>query len=297
MVEDDLQEYDDHCPFCGSTKRRNICIVQKEPLISFLHCSVCQASSASRMPTESALAEFYEHYYYAPGIKFNAKKYTFDGEARFALHLYQLLSKHTQKFPSSFSILDFGGGDGSLSYRLAEYLIAQGVASVQITVVDYYESIVTSYEPRIIISHSDKLMDQDSQHDLVIASAVLEHLPEAKEYIRLCLKSVKENGFFYARTPFMVPLKRILALVRINLDLTYPAHVHDLGQLFWENLFSSTEFLRNHYLICSQPSIVESQFNEHFLKTLAAYCLKLPWYVFRSRYALVGGWEVFVRKA
>ena len=33
----------------------------------------------------------------------------------------------------------------------------------------------------------------------------------------------------YARTPFVLPLARIVP----SIDITYPGHVHDMGSVFW----------------------------------------------------------------
>jgi hypothetical protein len=46
----------------------------------------------------------------------------------------------------------------------------------------------------------------------------------------------------------------------------------------------------------STTSIVETTFNQHFLRTLAAHVLKMPGYAFKETYGLVGGWEIFVRR-
>jgi hypothetical protein len=76
----------------------------------------------------------------------------------------------------------------------------------------------------------------------------------------------------------------------------FPAHIHDLGQDFWRSCFSTIISANKCVVLESKPSIVETSFSNHFLKSLAAHALKLPWHLFGKWYSLVGGWEVFVRK-
>jgi hypothetical protein len=72
--------------------------------------------------------------------------------------------------------------------------------------------------------------------------------------------------------------------------------MHDLGQTFWEFYFTKEQ--RGAFQILeSRPSIVETTIRKHFLRTLAAYSFKAPWYLLGKSYKCVGGWEIFVRKA
>jgi hypothetical protein len=99
---------------------------------------------------------------------------------------------------------------------------------------------------------------------------------------------------FYARTPYMLPIMKLLDFIGAHIDFTYPGHLHDLGQSFWENFFkkNATDFR----VLKSRPSFVETGFRQNFIRTLFAYILKSPWYIFRRNYSLVGGWEIFAYK-
>jgi hypothetical protein len=92
----------------------------------------------------------------------------------------------------------------------------------------------------------------------------------------------------------MLPLMKLLARFGIRLDFTFPAHLYDFGQEFWSKIFVKS--IPNFKLIVSRPSMVETTFAQNFLRTLIAYILKAPWYVFRKHYGLVGGWEIFAVK-
>jgi hypothetical protein len=42
--------------------------------------------------------------------------------------------------------------------------------------------------------------------------------------------------------------------------------------------------------------VVETSFSHNAMRTMAAYALKAPWYLLRSSYRLVGGWEVVIQR-
>ena len=100
---------------------------------------------------------------------------------------------------------------------------------------------------------------------------------------------------FYARTPYVLPLLRLLKRFGIELDFTYPGHLHDLGQNFWNNIPNMYRDF-NLRILRSCPSIVETSFGQDFMTTLLAYIFKFPWYVLRGFYGYVGGWEIFIIK-
>ena len=93
-----------------------------------------------------------------------------------------------------------------------------------------------------------------------------------------------------------MPIIHLSKFLGVNWDFTFPAHIYDLGQDFWESLFNDKITKEYFTILRSTPSIVETSFRNHFWRTLFAYALKAPWYVLGKRYTLVGGWEVLVRK-
>jgi hypothetical protein len=94
----------------------------------------------------------------------------------------------------------------------------------------------------------------------------------------------------------MFPIIKLLRLVGVKVDFTYPGHIHDLGQAFWEGYFKK-EQSNDFQILDSRPSMVETTLRKHFLRTIAAHAFKAPWYLLGKSYKYVGGWEVFVRKS
>jgi SAM-dependent methyltransferase len=196
-------------------------------------------------------------------------------------------------------VLDFGGGDGSISHALAVKLAERSSASVDILVVDYNKSLVFPAHPRVTLSHASSFQEiPKGQHfDLVLASAILEHLPEPAEITRSLLARLAPGGYFYARTPYMVPLLRLLSHVHIAIDFTFPAHFHDLGQDFWDHILPTLDMASREWtLVRSRPSLVETSFSDNFSRTLLSHMMKTPWWILRRSYPLLGGWEVFIHR-
>ena len=135
--------------------------------------------------------------------------------------------------------------------------------------------------------------------DIILASAVLEHIPLLNAVLVKLYSILKSDGFFYARTPYMLPFKKIIK----GLDFTYPGHVHDLGPAFWNTLSKPLHF--NWVAMVSRSSIVETQMDSAFLRTLISYICKFPSRIEEKlkgkvltnpKWKFVGGWEVLFMK-
>ena len=74
--------------------------------------------------------------------------------------------------------------------------------------IDYNAKERPSPDHRIAI-HVAESMDEVKSFtfDLVIASAIIEHLPNAREVLLALFDAVGPSGCFYARTPSIVPFK------------------------------------------------------------------------------------------
>ena len=245
------------------------------------------------MPRPETLKKYYTHYY-----DDKEAKITSCIPGHMACHIVRYVKLHMGDLGErDFSLLDYGGGDGSISIRVARELFTQGAGKVNIALVDYDRTTMESSGQNIQITRPDDLAKiADQSMDLVIASAIIEHIPEPREVLVRLLTSLKPGGIFYARTPYVMSLSRLVKVFNARFDFTYPAHVHDLGARFWNNVVNNLPLDGEYQMLRSTPSIVETSFGQHFLRTLAACVLKIPGYVFKENYGLVGGWEVFIRR-
>lgn len=291
MTESQLMPEDTTCRFCGFNKRDPIIILQEEPQVWLLKCQNCHAASASRIPKDKALEDFYQNYYESN----RHVRATFGGIERFANHLFSGIKKNFRK--SHLKILDFGGGDGSVSVKTSYKLLNIGIKSIDITLVDYNEILAKIDRQHISLTQRKSLDELPAEkYDLVLASAIIEHLPQPKETVTRLIRLLDDGGIFYARTPYAVPLIRLYRILGKKWNFMYPMHLHDLGSDFW-NPFLLKMSLDEHFeVIKSKPSIVQASMNKRFIIAIASYTFKAPWYLIGNRYKLVGGWEIFLRK-
>ena len=105
---------------------------------------------------------------------------------------------------------------------------------------DYEQTAIISDSPNLVINRYSTLSEvKDQNFDIIIASAIVEHLPTPKTEITRLFELLNEHGLIYFRTPYVMPIIILLKRLGINFDFTYPAHIHDLGQIFWDNILET----------------------------------------------------------
>lgn len=294
LSENELVPLNQECPFCKSKDRKKIFKIQNNPDVYLYKCNKCFAASADRMPTSDALDNYYSNYYID-----NKKGVTTCSEKKFAKHIYKVLLKNNYLLEnkSIFKILDFGGGSGIITYNLAA-LINQSKNNliIEIDIVDYNKNTAVSEFQNIKINQFDNLSHvAKTNYDIIIASAVIEHIPDAGKTISDLFSLMKDNSIFYARTPYVLPIMRIFSFFRVKVDFTFPAHVHDLDDKFWKGFIENMQIHGKYIILKSQPSIVETSLKHHFARTLISYLFKKIWFFLRF-WKIVGGWEIFILK-
>lgn len=291
LTDQQLHAPHSSCPFCGSRSRTPVWILQESPDVALLRCDDCHACSASRMPTDEALDGFYRQYY-AEG----SENVTFDHPARLSAHIAKRVTAGRSSIRGQeLVIIDFGGGDGTISVGVAELLIANGASKVEILLIDHCHAMAEPGRSNIVVRMCEFDEVRSQSADVVLASAILEHLSKPREIMERLFDALKIEGIFYARTPYVLPLARLAAKLGHKVDFTFPGHLHDMGRDFWDGV--GAYFPVKLETIASTTSIVESTFDKHFLRAFVARLIKLPSRIFRNQYNLVGGWEVFLRRA
>ena len=290
VAAEDLVDAAAKCPAClDGGRRREVLTLQRDPRVTLVECARCRGCSASHVPTAEHLARFYASFY--AGMEAHT---TFDGARRFARHL----GRRLRLDPSGgVRILDFGGGDGSLAIALAEALGAPR-RDVSVTLVDPHVA-ATATAAGIPIERAASLDEVDGRFDVVLASGVLEHLAALHDSLRSLVRCLASGGWLYARTPWHTPLARLLPFT----DLSFPAHLHDLGAPFWNRI--ATALGLPVVVLESRPSVRQAGFARQPLRALAAAAAKAPgrlesllspasradrWWPY------VGGWEVLLQR-
>jgi 2-polyprenyl-3-methyl-5-hydroxy-6-metoxy-1,4-benzoquinol methylase len=294
LQEHELLPESKACPWCKFAENRaRVLSLQTSPDVWLLKCPACHAVSTSRVATESAIDSYYASYYSDTA----ENRVTCGSPSRHARHICRY-AKHPISTPR-IAILDFGGGDGSISYAVAVELAKRSSVAIEIIVVDYNSSLVVSTHPRVTLSHASTLQEvpEGKVFDLVLASAILEHIPEPADITRKLLQRLAPDGYFYARTPYMAPLIQLLSRMHVAVDFTFPAHFHDLGQDFWDRILPTLDMASPEWtLVRSRPSLVETSFSDNAGRTILAHAMKAPWWLLRGSYPLLGGWEVFIHR-
>lgn len=280
------------CPVClAESSREAVFRIQPDPDIHFLCCRVCHACSASHMPKPEVLDDYYANYYHQ-----DDKKITFASVGKFANNVLRTVG--AKRLPTRVRLLDFGGGDGTLAYAIARKIVdADSDRTVDIILVDYQPPSFDD-EPRIRFTHHERLDTVDGSYDLILASAILEHIPQVNGVFHKLFSLAAPGAYFYARTPYVVPFCSIFR----RMDVTYPAHVHDMGAGFWNRLPQT--FNLSATVVASRPSIIETDLAHQPLRTAAAFIMKLPARLGRiipgkpprdPWWKWVGGWEIVLR--
>ncbi len=291
LDEADLIPARQGCPLCGGERPVVEFRIQNSPDIDLQSCRRCGGASVSRMPTEAALASLYATFY----PERDEAQVTFGNVARFGKHLHRCFAP--LRVRGQLRILDFGGGDGSIALALAAELCRSGVREVAIVVVDRIGTLAVPPEASIAMVRVEALSDcARESFDIVLASGVVEHVTEPVPLLRSLLSKLKRGGRFYARTPHVLPFMRLMQHRAVERFFPYPAHLHDMGQRFWEFAFTVLLTDSECELTESRPAIVQVSFRQHWQVALASHVMKAPWHLLGRSYPYVGGWEIVAEK-
>ncbi len=282
------------CPCCNNEYDVKIVqgVAQDQPDVFWIECQYCKAWSVSRMPKQEFLEAAYTIAY-----KLHDKDEAFYNYQRLAMHIVKKtnLLVELKSINGNYRILDYGSGNGDLLVALNQILNPnQNITYLGVDIINE-NKILSSNEAVALLC---ALPDRDKKFELIIASAVIEHIPDANSILLNLYTRMADNGLMYIRTPWHGPLKKVYK----KMDLGFPGHVHDMGQLFWENIWGEIGCKID--IVYSAPSINQTEYRYNFFRTLIVDILKLPAFIhnkFRKKgkeiiWPYVGGWEIVVRK-
>jgi SAM-dependent methyltransferase len=289
LLASDMRPADDGCPICGSTASRSgRLLIQRDPDVTLLQCGRCLGLSASHMPTRELLDSLYRSYY-GHG---NEAHVIFQRPARLARHIVASMNLAAIR-SGDVRIIDFGGGDGTIARHAGELITRLVKRPARIQVIDYQRRTPLEHDS-VRVEFIRDVYEANDQCDLVIASGVFEHVPDLGSLLRQLVGRMREGGYLYARTVYALPFMRTFGV-----DMSYPAHVHDLGDAFWGNL--PAWFPVPLVLAHSRPAIVETDLRQRPLRTVLAQCLKLParlecFWTRNPSFKFYGGWEAVLQR-
>ena len=168
---------------------------------------------------------------------------------------------------------------------------------IDISVVDY--NTVTDRSENSISQYSYKTLDQiplSDEFDIVIASAILEHLKNPRQIISSLLQKMKKQGIFYARTPYSFPFYKGFKRLGKTFGMPYPAHLFDMGSYFWSDLLKTMNLSADFRMKECHTSLVHAEFSKRPLLNILSHLVKLPSYLVGKYYPFSGGWEVVIER-
>lgn len=275
----------DICPDCNHNIQDDYLILQNNPQVKMVKCEKCKLSYANKMPSQTFLDKLYEPSIYKANLTSNKKNTQF---------LAKKIFNKIKFTKNKIKILDFGGGNGSLSIELIS-LFEEINISAHSLVVDVYNSC--SYK-NVSFQHVNEFRKNQQKFDIVLASAVLEHLPNFVTITDLLLNKLNNYGYFYCRTPWEYEISKTFRFYKIK----WPRHLYDIGGDYWVNFFKKKE---DFVMIVNETSNSEISTN-HIFKYFIAKLLKsishIEKFLFRGKdyhqpkWPYVGGWDIIVRK-
>ncbi len=281
-----LSDIGNRCPGCGSSPDfKPLFPISEENDVFFFECTHCGIGTANKLPKDDLVLELYEPKNYVSSLT---------NETSLSKRCAERILPHISVFDPTgdFRILDYGGGNGNLSKQLIE-MLSENYPDLRLTsaVVDLYQR---NDDGPISFVTADEFLQSSDTYDLVIASAILEHLVDVKTVMDRLIECGNPRAIFYARTPYEVPISRIIGRSIIR----WPRHLHDMGPAYWSHL--EEVYDGRFRIVKSRTSLVETSFATRPVRTFIAYVMKAPSHLesfFRGNankffWKLVGGWEV-----
>lgn len=179
------------CGFCGCRKFNVLKQYSKRPDIYFIKCKKCGAVTYNKLYAQEALDKLYADYHYFSENK--GHSVTFYGTDRFARHLSGFVDFSGR---DRIRILDFGGGNGAVSYFTAKQIKKKNPNMlVEITVVDYCGELYrTDDRDGIVMKKAFPIYEVRGEYDFIIASAIIEHLPDLGADIKKLFSCLRGGG-------------------------------------------------------------------------------------------------------
>ena len=179
-----------------------------------------------------------------------------------------------------------------MGFRLAELFIKEKRCnSAHVVVVDYFDALYRKNDPLVTMERVFPLQNlKDGEFDVIIASAIIEHLPEPRNDINILFSKIVRGGYLYCRMPYAYPLFKLSRKIGMHFDMLYPGHMWDFSPEWYYRIIQYIESNEHIKIIVSRPSIAETTFKQHFFRALITHAFKMPWIIWHG-WSFVGGWE------
>ena len=287
--------------FCSRKSRKFAGIAN---MIELLHCSLCGIVSASRMPLEKTLADFYEQYYSQNFYKERGEVVAVLSPSHLARHIYGCLSTKAKEIENAYSRFRRWGWHRCSIAGESTFWLMDTPERFKVTIVDYnIDSIHRETSGAITVQAETECLESGFEQKRTTLSWQLAPCLNTSSILTLrfwkkLFIRMSPGGFFYARTPYVVPFRKFLALFGITFDFTYPAHLHDMGSLFWNRILTTLNLQSRLFIaeittfFCWGPIFRQLFFPSPGLTRAES----ITGSILGDAWPLVGGWEVIIGK-
>ncbi len=127
------------------------------------------------------------------------RKNRIDYKYRLKRRTYEVINVIKKFYPYPNKILDLGAADGIMLSKIKKIFYNAGCIGIE------YSNKLINYNQdssiKIIQGDAQKLTFNDNQFDLVIATAIIEHLYQPDKMVSEAYRVLKKNGLFILTTP------------------------------------------------------------------------------------------------
>lgn len=295
VPERDLSPPHEVCPVCGHPEsERESALVQTNPPVGIRICALCRAAFTERFPSNEYLESLYAPDAYTPDLNESP-----GAVQRLATHVVDGMHALGLTEHTTLRLLDFGGANGTLLREV----VARLPDSVdrersRFVVADLFPQ---ELDPPLEYVRSADLSPTDDRFDVILLSAVIEHLPNAGDELRRLDRHLRDGGLMYGRTPWDMPFVRLVP----SYSLRWPRHLLDLGPAFWANAGSAV--LPNYVYERGGTSPPDSDFSHAPVRAVATRLLKgvgaaeaatiQRWLSYEQpKWRYQGSWDAWLRK-
>ena len=312
FTREDFVAYDVGCPICLSGDIRKYSELDGNFNFFFNYCHHCHGVSASHHLTDEATSKYYNEFYKVRDDKHKdlgivtstgriagTTKDRDDklkdlglGTPNYKKVIKQFLP-HVSIEKREISILDWGGGSGLMACVAAEVLLERPeIAKVDILVCDFENETVRPVNKNIRVERVRSVEKAMDKFDLVIASAVIEHVNYPHAILPLLFSLVEKGGYFYIRVPYAMPIYKVVKKLKVFSDyrMKFPMHLHDFSPQFFDNIYN-TYNISGFTTVFSAPPCVENTFRHNPLMAVLTRLIRFP-YLFCKAYPFVGSWAI-----
>ena len=223
-----------------------------------LNCNVCDSNYINKVPSDEYT---YNYIYDFGGIDSKIEIKNILTRLRILKATYYLKKNCPEILVNNLDVLDYGSGDGYLSYS-----INQLNENTNVFASDYIKKDSPFYK-NVTFNSLDEIMSLDRKYDIIILRHVLEHIEEPKKVIDELIYKLKNGGYILVEVPNH-ELKTNIMLRIFKKDynqIGLPWHFNHFNVSIFDKMF------KDHKLVYSENSIpvlgqsLMMKFNKQYL--------------------------------